>query len=638
MRPSPIRSLPNSKESFNHDQLPSIPLLGQTEILAVRDGGLVDCLVPAELIDYEEVPVKEEWAEALAGQMQEKAARMGGTGQETPIQAGYIDGEGLFKIKDGFHRDAALRLLGVDNIYTTVSHTTWNDLYDDRIFTAKDHAHVRFSRVVQWIREVWEHSGLSDQMTVEQAVLLYRFGTNGSKLGIDPLNVNAAKVWVQRKERQWGMAAMTFHGYLAVAANVNPTLVHSTREKRSGHVLEAPTQNILKVLSDTIPGEDNFGLQDLVVTTAISRNLKGPEVKALSLSVAGKDLNSAQEFIEDIDWNNWQPVFSDSKDRQLRRAYDPRQKGAAVLNGVATDLDKIIQRVGQSLERGEEVTPDMEQHIEAALRRTQELYGQLGALTTQLWQLHSGEEVDEALRWQIATMAAATVWQAKNQTTSEIQPHEVAATNVERVDDKPLSEAVEVKEDLVDQATDIVAKEIGLDVADLGDVPLEDDDEDGLQLPPEAGRNPLGELDAMISARYTKNTAAGPKDKRFPIDFRFNGKKFSRDHMKASAFAKFEETLRILIAVGFTNKPEHTFLDGAQKRTEFMLRITNKSCEEGTKLTEDQLHSKLEEYAEAGLLQRTEKGFELTETGFTKVMEDSPSIGGNGKVITPKKK
>src|SRR5690606_32346942 len=100
--------------------------------------------------------------------------------------------------------------------------------------------------------------------------------------------VIAAKTWVARKEEQWQMASMTIHGHLKIAANVDPKLVHSAREKRSGHVLEAPTQVILKVFSDELP--DRFDLQNLIMDVAKAQNLKGPQVKALCLGV--RDLRS----------------------------------------------------------------------------------------------------------------------------------------------------------------------------------------------------------------------------------------------------------------------------------------------------------------------------------------------------------
>lgn len=351
---------------------PELRLLDQVHIIGTREGGLVDCMVPTELIDHEEVPVKKEWAEDLAAQMNEMAELRGGTGQLSPIILGQIEGESSFKIIDGFHRDAALKLNGEDHVYATVKQTDWDELYDVRIFTAKDHAHVRFSRVVQWIREVWELSGLSDQLTVEQAVLMYRFDTDGSKHGLDPDYVGKAKAWIKRKEELWGMAAMTFHGYLKVAEHVDPALVHSTREKTSGKSLEAPTQQIIRVFSEQIP--DRFDLQNLVMRTAMERNLKGPDVKTVSVKVKNcKTVEEAEAVIAALDWNNLKPEYGETKKKALRQAYDPRNKGATVLAKVGLELSSIADRIDQSIDRGEEVTPEMANNVRMARARAERL-------------------------------------------------------------------------------------------------------------------------------------------------------------------------------------------------------------------------------------------------------------------------
>lgn len=393
-----------------------IPLLQQVEILAERDGGLVECYIPTELINHEEVPVKEEWAQSLARQMSKKAEKEGGTGQQGAIQLGWIEGESTFRIIDGFHRDAALMINGQEVIYATVKRTDWNSLYDDRIFTAKDHVHVRFSRVVQWIREVWEHSGLSDKLTVEQAILLYRFDTPGSNLGVQEDDVAAAKYWVSVKEKQWDMAAMTIHSHLKVAENVDPRLIHSTREKRSGHILEAPTQAILKIFSKNLPNQ--FELQNLVMGTAMKQNLKGPHVKALCQKVQGKDTQSAQAAINEIDWSTWEPTFSESTGRKLRRASDPRHKGAAALAGATRVVNQVAERVQQSLDRGEEVTEEMQSNLDEALRQVKTLSRDLGALAVDLAKLKAANEVKD----QAANELAIDEAELKQQLSESVAP------------------------------------------------------------------------------------------------------------------------------------------------------------------------------------------------------------------------
>ncbi len=369
-------------------------LLSQVEVIGIREGGLVDCWVPTELIDHEEVPVKEEWVDSLAADMRAINERDGGSGQLTPIILGEIEGEETLKIIDGFHRDASLKRNGEERIYATIKQTDWDELFDLRIFTAKDHAHVRFSRVVSWIREVWALTEMSEQLSVEQAVLLYRFKTDGSKLGLDADVVAEAKAWAERKEQQWQMKAMTIHSHLKIAEHVDPALVHSTREKKDGKTLDAPTQAIIKIFSEELP--DNFPMQNLVMSAAMQRNLTGPKVKALCKSVGGYEtVEAAAAFISDINWDTWEPAYGETTKKALRRRHDPRYKGGAVLATAATTIENVIERVDASLSRDEEVTPVMAELLQEAQGRANELVGRLGDLSTRLAQLRGREATEE---------------------------------------------------------------------------------------------------------------------------------------------------------------------------------------------------------------------------------------------------
>jgi hypothetical protein len=357
-------------------------LIKQVEIIGFREGGIVDCWVPTGLIDHEEVPVKDEWAGSLAEEMREIAESKGGTGQLSPIILGLIEGEDKLKIIDGFHRDAALKMNGEQRVYAAIQLTDWDGLYDVRIFTAKDHAHVRFSRVVQWIREVWQFSGLADKMTVERAVLLYRFDTSGAKLHLDPSDVQTAKAWVARKEQQWGMAAMTIHSHLKIAESVDPKLIHSTREKQSGRKLEAPTQAILTVFSNEIP--DCFDLQNLVMGYAMQHNLTGPKVKSLCQLVADCSIEEARIQADGIDWDSWEPSYGKTASSDLRRAYDPRHRGPKVLAKAEWEVKNIARRVELIKKRGEEVDGEMAANIRAAIEKAESLAGDLGRLSIEL--------------------------------------------------------------------------------------------------------------------------------------------------------------------------------------------------------------------------------------------------------------
>lgn len=378
-----------------HSRFPDIPLLAQCKVMAERDGGFYDCYVPKELIDHEETPVREEWAQELADQMRRRSGETGeGTGQKTPIQLGWIEGETKLKIIDGFHRDAALVINGEEYIYATVELTDWNKLYDDRILLAKDHVHVRFSRVVKWIQEVWEHSDMSNELTVEQAILLYRHENTGSKLGLEPETVEKAKVWVAHKEKIWGIQAMTIHSHLTTAQNVDPLLVLSARDKKRSDVLAAPTQQIIKTLGKVLP--DNFMLQNVAWQVARDNNLNAPKLKNVCELI--KDCKSKEEAIfvlSQVDVSKIKPKFADTTNRQLRRAADPRHKGAEALGSATEEIDRVNRRVLASLERGESVDPEMSANLVSTIKHVNEMQTALGALRRNLEKLRGKTQIEQ---------------------------------------------------------------------------------------------------------------------------------------------------------------------------------------------------------------------------------------------------
>lgn len=371
----------------------SHPVLGRVEIANVREGGLIDASVPAKMVDHEDVAFRQDHAEEIARNMRRQAQRNGGIGQDSPILFGLIEDATLLKVIDGFHRNAALSILEAPVRDGTIKITTQEGLYDDRIFTSKEHPQVRFSRVVQWIREVWSINELSrvttvngEPFSVTQAVLLYRYDSSGIKLGLEPDVVKEAKSWVARKEEQWELKAMTIHSHLKVAENVDPDLVHSTRDRKGGNALEAPTREIIKIFSKELPSD--FGLQNLVMETAMANNLRGPQVRSLCRAVQNcRDLEDAKTLIAGFDWENWQPTYGETKTRHLRKAYDARRMGANVFVRPAADIGNVLLRAHQSFERGEEVTPEMANNILDAMVRAEKLKAELSDVIIRLAEL-----------------------------------------------------------------------------------------------------------------------------------------------------------------------------------------------------------------------------------------------------------
>jgi hypothetical protein len=370
------------------------PLMSRIEVRGAPDSdGIIDCRVPIKLINHEEVPVDKRWASSLASQMHDLAIALtnqgqqrdmaeaveAGTGQLTPILLGLIEGEKKFRIIDGFHRDAALIINGVKIARARVMLTDWNELYDIRIFTAKDHDDVKFSRVVRWINEVWRYSGLANRLSVEQAILLYRYDTSGSNLGLTEEEVVAAREWVAKKEKLWEMPAMTMRDLLVVAGAVDPTIVQASRKRNKKGPLEAPTKAIIDTLSKNLPGD--FALQEVVVKATLANQLSSTKVTTLCQLVKGLTKEEAVQKLAELDWETLQPTHADSHARHLRQKYSALARGALVLDQAAWEIHNVSRRADLSFDRQERVTTGLERkNVEAALSKANLLADDLGKL------------------------------------------------------------------------------------------------------------------------------------------------------------------------------------------------------------------------------------------------------------------
>ncbi len=452
---------PPELELLHHPILEKLALFDpehRIDIKVVREGGLVDCFIPFDLIDDEEVPIDENYARDLADQFAQEAEEAGGTGQHSATTLGLIDGESKLKISDGFHRTAALKIRGEDTLYATVKLTDWDGLYRNRILQAKDNAHVRFSRVVQWMREAWSLSELSKLMvrtpggglepfTIEQAASLFGQKGSGTGLGLSTDEVTAAKAWIARKEQQWQVAAMTIHADLKVAEHVDPALVHATRPKTSSNSLEAPTQSILKVFSEELP--DRFELQQVVMKTAMGHNLQAPGVRALSQHVSDCiSARAAQLRIAKIDWDTWQPEYSKRQQRDHRLAHHPGHKGATVLDKAMHEIRSTTERTDLAIERKEEITAEMRAKIIGARERAEALVTEVGGLIMKLYELLGEKPPLAVIRDRPASLATPI---SEAVAVEKIDEHEEPEADFD-----PSEDAFLVDEDATPAAAEVV--------------------------------------------------------------------------------------------------------------------------------------------------------------------------------------
>lgn len=278
-------------------------LLDNVRIITERESGLVEAYVPMHLINREEVAVDQEHANELAHSIKKESSKNGNIGQLTPVLLAQVEGSDQFYILDGFHRCSALNALGKEEIYATIkTDCTFEDVIDIRIVSAKSHKSVKFSRIVEWVEQAWDETEWSDRVGLSLAFQLAFLKTaTGGRAGLDKEEAESIRQWVQEKCQQWEVSPNRVQGFLRTAQHADPKLVKSTRERKSGHKLEAVTPDHLKEIARLLP--DDYPLQNRIAETAIKHALTIPQTSALSLAISkAKNEETIDEYIESKIW------------------------------------------------------------------------------------------------------------------------------------------------------------------------------------------------------------------------------------------------------------------------------------------------------------------------------------------------
>lgn len=293
-------------------------IFDQVEIVGEREGGLIECYVPIRLICTEDVPVNDEHVTQLASSIEDEASKsVNGTGQLTPVLLGKIEDESQLRIIDGFHRTAALKNAGVEKIYATVKESTWDEVIDLRILTARTHKVVQFARIVEWVNDSWNRTPWSDRLDATQAFVLYNdHNVTGRRSGISTEEASEVREWVKNKCIQWKVSSTSIYDHLSVASVADPQLVNEARSSSRGDLLEHITPGHLKVIAKKLPYK--FDIQRLVASTATARNLSIPETRSVVSKVSKcETFDEARAKIELINWSTLIPEYSATQRKRM---------------------------------------------------------------------------------------------------------------------------------------------------------------------------------------------------------------------------------------------------------------------------------------------------------------------------------
>lgn len=279
-------------------------LRSEIDVRSEREGGLVEAMVPVELIDQTEVPVDDNHVAELMESMLIEETKGTVNGQLTPVLLAQVIGKEKLSIIDGFHRSAATERRGSQTVYGTVMPPmTEDEVMDLRILTATSHKTVSFARMYEWVSDSWTKTSWAERVTAAQAFsLASNKKMNGRYLGLSPEDVTAIREWASDKCDRWGTVPTTIRKIMVTAQNADPELMSQARTRSSGHELKTVTPDHLTVISTVFPGR--FAEQRIIANMATSQNLTIADTKlVLEMIKDIDDIEQIRSIIEVTDWS-----------------------------------------------------------------------------------------------------------------------------------------------------------------------------------------------------------------------------------------------------------------------------------------------------------------------------------------------
>lgn len=187
-----------------------------------------------------------------------------------PISPVLVRDETL-ELIDGFHRVAAMRELGFDNVECIITPCDQETFWDLRIISATLHKAVTFARAVDWIDEAFAESHWKNQYKSAYNIF------NGVRQGYV---TGEAKAWVEAKGTKWGLTVGTIENWLQAKQTLAPELREELRTSTAASRRE-PSQYI--EIAHALPTRPE--LQKRVLDKVEREGLSTKEIREVSKAI-----------------------------------------------------------------------------------------------------------------------------------------------------------------------------------------------------------------------------------------------------------------------------------------------------------------------------------------------------------------
>lgn len=255
-----------------------------------------------------------------------------------PISPVLVREENLSLI-DGFHRVAAMKELGFQEVETIVLPCDEETFWDLRIMSASLHKAVTFARVVDWIEEAFVASPfISKHGSAYAAFHAVRDGFASTDV----------KDWVQSKVQKWGLSVSTIENWLMTKKSLAPDIYSEAKSRIAG---EAVTPAHYQEVALSLPSRPE--LQKAVIDKVKQEGLTRDQTRELAKALRrAEDQEEIQSILRQPAFRTEDQLVRDAKIEKLlsqprKQVYVPLPEGKyrTIVIDPPWPIEKILREV-----------------------------------------------------------------------------------------------------------------------------------------------------------------------------------------------------------------------------------------------------------------------------------------------------
>lgn len=244
---------------------------------------------------YSNLPIEELVSDVAVDlvHVRELADSIMGRGQLNPV----IVREETKEVIDGFHRVAAMKELGFNQVECVLTPCDDEGFWDFRIIQASLHKNVTFARAIDWIDEVFKLSPWVERYKRAYQLFISVRKGEAPKEAVD---------WAETKAKVWGLSPVTIANWLQTKDALEPSLLD---EVKKGIGTDTPTRYI--EVAQNLPTRPE--LHRPIIEKAVKEDLSSREVREVASALRrAEDEEEVQSILR-------QPI-SRTEDQMVRDA------------------------------------------------------------------------------------------------------------------------------------------------------------------------------------------------------------------------------------------------------------------------------------------------------------------------------